>query len=111
MARHSCVGTNDKQTDQMSRLTSPRPWAPGTFALKRTPKPKRKKGSLACVSIDAFIDTVVTASFGVDTTQVCGYSLPTLLAHADNALYTAKHAGRNRVSVHRAGGEAQNASV
>ncbi len=43
-------------------------------------------------------DVVVTASFGIATTRVCGYNLPTLLANADHALYAAKHAGRNRVA-------------
>ncbi len=55
----------------------------------------------------AMNDVVVTASFGISTTPVCGYNLTTLLAHADNALYSAKHAGRNRVVVHRAGAEAK----
>jgi len=44
----------------------------------------------------------VTASFGVASTRDCGYNLPTLLASADDAMYTAKRAGRNRVEVHRA---------
>ena len=61
----------------------------------------------ACGSDDGFGDSVVTASFGVATTAVCGYGLTSLLAHADNALYAAKHAGRNRVSVHRAGAGAK----
>jgi diguanylate cyclase (GGDEF)-like protein len=39
----------------------------------------------------------VTASFGVAATQDCGYNLATLLAAADDAMYTAKRAGRNRV--------------
>ncbi len=60
-------------------------------------------------TVDAFGEAVVTASFGIAATQVCGYSLPTLLAHADNALYAAKHAGRNRVSVHRAGADMEGA--
>ncbi len=54
---------------------------------------------------EATSTVVVTASFGVATTRVCGYNLPTLLAHADTALYAAKHAGRNRVHVHRAAAE------
>jgi diguanylate cyclase (GGDEF)-like protein len=43
-------------------------------------------------------DILVTASFGVASTRDCGYNLPTLLAAADNALYSAKRAGRNRVA-------------
>lgn len=39
----------------------------------------------------------ITASFGVTTTAVSGYSLAKLLSHADKALYRAKHLGRNRV--------------
>ncbi|MGA9333578.1 MAG: GGDEF domain-containing protein [Rudaea sp.] len=58
---------------------------------------------------NAMSDVVVTASFGIATTPVCGYNLTTLLAHADNALYSAKHAGRNRVVVHRPGAEAKKA--
>jgi len=50
---------------------------------------------------DAAAGIVATASFGVASTQACGYNLPTLLAHADSALYAAKRAGRNRVSMHR----------
>jgi diguanylate cyclase (GGDEF)-like protein len=46
---------------------------------------------------DAAADVLVTASFGVAATQDCGYNLATLLAAADDAMYTAKRAGRNRV--------------
>jgi diguanylate cyclase (GGDEF)-like protein len=45
---------------------------------------------------------VATASFGVASTQTCGYNLATLLANADSALYDAKRAGRNRVVTYRA---------
>ena len=50
---------------------------------------------------EAAADVAVTASFGVASTRVCGYNLATLLAAADDAMYTAKRGGRNRVEVHR----------
>lgn len=40
---------------------------------------------------------VVTASFGVSATPLSGYDLTKLLSHADQMLYSAKRAGRNRV--------------
>ncbi len=40
----------------------------------------------------------VTSSFGVVSTVAAGYRLRDLLANADQALYRAKHAGRNRVA-------------
>ncbi|MEJ1095132.1 MULTISPECIES: GGDEF domain-containing protein [unclassified Pseudoxanthomonas] len=39
----------------------------------------------------------VTASFGVTSSALSGYSLAKLLSHADKVLYRAKHLGRNRV--------------
>ena len=51
---------------------------------------------------DAAADVLVTASFGLTSTRVSGYNLPTLLAQADSALYTAKNAGRNRVATQQA---------
>ncbi|MBL8268283.1 GGDEF domain-containing protein [Steroidobacter sp.] len=39
----------------------------------------------------------VSASFGVTSTEISGYELRQLLAHADAALYRAKAAGRDRV--------------
>ena len=39
----------------------------------------------------------VTASFGVTSSALSGYSLAKLLSHADKMLYRAKHLGRNRV--------------
>jgi diguanylate cyclase (GGDEF)-like protein len=44
--------------------------------------------------------TAVSASFGVACTNGSSYELRQLLAHADAALYQAKHAGRNRVVLH-----------
>jgi diguanylate cyclase (GGDEF)-like protein len=42
----------------------------------------------------------VSASFGIAATGSSGYELRQLLAHADAALYRAKHAGRNLVVIH-----------
>lgn len=42
---------------------------------------------------------VVSASFGVASTNGSGYELRQLLIHADDALYQAKRDGRNRISV------------
>lgn len=45
------------------------------------------------------MESGVTASFGVSGTQLSGYELWQLMAHADSALYRAKRDGRNRVVV------------
>lgn len=44
----------------------------------------------------------ITGSFGVSCTEISGYSLKTLVSHADKALYEAKRGGRNRVNIHAA---------
>jgi diguanylate cyclase (GGDEF)-like protein len=44
----------------------------------------------------------VSASFGVAASSRSGYELRQLMAHADAALYQAKHAGRNRVVLYDA---------
>jgi len=44
----------------------------------------------------------VTASFGVTTTRQSGLVLDSLLSQADEALYQAKHDGRDRVRVYQA---------
>ena len=61
----------------------------------------------ACRKRIAAIDTSatghvfnVTASFGVSGTRASGYDFLTLLSRADDALYQAKHAGRDRVRTH-----------
>lgn len=56
-------------------------------------------------------DVTVSASFGIETTASCSYELRQLLAHADAALYQAKHAGRNRVVVYDASVAATYASA
>ncbi|QSI75995.1 tetratricopeptide repeat-containing diguanylate cyclase [Niveibacterium microcysteis] len=54
------------------------------------------------MAIDAtrwFADRPITASFGL-TTAVAGDTVSTMLRRADEALYEAKDAGRNRVTAH-----------
>lgn len=46
----------------------------------------------------------VSGSFGVTSTELSGYELRQLLAHADAALYRAKAAGRDRVTPFDGGG-------
>jgi diguanylate cyclase (GGDEF)-like protein len=41
----------------------------------------------------------ITASFGVTSTSISGYTLQQMLANADSALYQAKRRGRNRVEI------------
>ncbi|NOT89069.1 MAG: GGDEF domain-containing protein [Lysobacter sp.] len=45
---------------------------------------------------------VVTASFGVSSTEQSSYDLSNLLSHADQMMYRAKNEGRNRVCVYTA---------
>lgn len=47
----------------------------------------------------------VSGSFGVTSTEISGYELRQLLAHADAALYRAKAAGRDRVMPFDAGAD------
>ncbi len=39
----------------------------------------------------------ITASFGISSSVTSGYQLPSLLSHADLALFQAKNGGRNKV--------------
>lgn len=69
----------------------------------------------AVIAIDPTYDgerCKVSGSFGVTSTEVSGYELRQLLAHADAALYRAKAAGRDRVMpFDDAAGGAQNPAV
>ena len=56
------------------------------------------------------IETTISASFGVTSTRASGYDLRQMLIHADSALYSAKHAGRNRVESFPADGGTHAAS-
>jgi diguanylate cyclase (GGDEF)-like protein len=53
----------------------------------------------------------VSASFGVTSTEISGYQLRELLAHADWALYRAKAAGRDRVMPYEVGAMATGPSM
>lgn len=44
-------------------------------------------------------DFTITASFGVTCAKTSGYTLETLLANADQAMYKSKNNGRNRVTL------------
>lgn len=45
---------------------------------------------------------VITASFGISSTEQSGYDLSSLLSHADQMMYRAKNEGRNRVCIYTA---------
>ncbi len=57
-------------------------------------------------SADSGVGFTVSASFGVTSSSWSGYNLRQLIIHADKALYTAKHNGRNRVELFENGGAA-----
>ncbi len=59
-----------------------------------------RKGLMAIEPKETGHDFRVTASFGITISRVSGYDLDVLLKHSDEALYEAKHAGRNRISVY-----------
>jgi diguanylate cyclase (GGDEF)-like protein len=42
----------------------------------------------------------ITASFGITVSRISGYNFDTLMKHSDEALYDAKHAGRNRCMIY-----------
>ncbi len=43
----------------------------------------------------------ISASFGVSSSEISGFKLQQMLAHADSALYQAKRHGRNRVEIYK----------
>jgi diguanylate cyclase (GGDEF)-like protein len=49
------------------------------------------------IALEQGLPLTVTISVGVATLAAPADNIDTLLSHADNALYEAKHAGRNRV--------------
>lgn len=56
--------------------------------------------SIARIPVSEESSLNVSASFGLACTASSGYDLRQLLAHADAALYAAKHAGRNCIAVY-----------
>ncbi|TCV94828.1 diguanylate cyclase (GGDEF)-like protein [Luteibacter rhizovicinus] len=65
----------------------------------------RIRVALATTVAENSTDVPVTASFGVASTDRCGYELSRLLVEADDALYQAKRDGRNRVVYGKVNGE------
>lgn len=59
-----------------------------------------RKGLMAIEPKETGHDFRITASFGITISRVSGYDLDVLMKHSDEALYEAKHAGRNRISVY-----------
>ena len=55
--------------------------------------------AVASVALDEVLDVQVSGSFGIAATASSGYELRDLLIDADDALYQAKHDGRNRAVV------------
>lgn len=55
--------------------------------------------AVASVAMEDVLDVQVSGSFGIAATESSGYELRELLIDADDALYQAKHDGRNRAVV------------
>ncbi|MFA6229508.1 MAG: GGDEF domain-containing protein [Rhodanobacter sp.] len=55
--------------------------------------------AVASVAMEDELDVQVSGSFGIAATESSGYELRELLINADDALYQAKHDGRNRAVV------------
>ncbi|MBS0569024.1 MAG: diguanylate cyclase [Proteobacteria bacterium] len=72
---------------------------PDCSAMVARQRADEMRRDIAAACREGNADLPITASFGVACTQSCGYNLPTLLAAADDAMYAAKRAGRNRVEV------------
>ncbi|WEN15078.1 GGDEF domain-containing protein [Rhodanobacter sp. AS-Z3] len=62
---------------------------------------ERMREALASLAFDGEVSTeVISASFGLASTEASGYALATLMANADAALYRAKDRGRNCVETY-----------
>lgn len=72
---------------------------PGCASEQARQRCEQLRQAIAGISATPGLDSGVSASFGVAATNPSGYELWQLLAHADAALYQAKHDGRNRVAV------------
>ena len=58
-----------------------------------------RKAIAAINTADSGFDFTITASFGVTDANTSGYDLEQLLADADSAAYSSKHAGRDRTTI------------
>nr|WP_240148067.1 GGDEF domain-containing protein [Luteibacter yeojuensis] len=72
---------------------------PGTDEAKGSERAEAIRGAIAAPPPDGPSSAHVTASFGVACTALHGVELDRLLIVADEALYRAKEAGRDRVVV------------
>ena len=59
----------------------------------------RMRRAIAHLAVPSLPDLRIGVSLGVATTQDCGHDLDRLMRAADDALYAAKHNGRNRIEL------------
>lgn len=70
---------------------------PGTDQRSAHAIAERLRGEIAAIALPSLQGHVVTASFGIHEAQMPAQRFREMLRHADERLYEAKRAGRNRV--------------